>query len=148
MVRGINKGKIEPRFAATAAYSAGISVTLVSGATWTASTSETVHMGILMQDVIAKPSAYYGTSGTFNAGSYQVIVDDVAYLGDKVRVCYGAGEYETDQILSGVDPTPGDGVFVGTAGQWADTAQNSGSAVGYWLTAKDANGRAKMVLTK
>ena len=143
MIRGINKGKINSRFPAAAVYTAGIAVKLNSSSQWEAAAQESQFQGILMQDVIAKPSAYYGTSGTVGAGSFQVIVDDITYLGDKVRVCYGPGEYETDQIYTGVSPAVGDLLYVNTAGKFTNTATAAGATIGRWDSAKDSSGKAK-----
>ena len=138
-VRYRNLGKLNFRYACSTTLSAGTLVTLNSSSEWEAATDETEVFGILLADVIADPSAYYDTIDTFDGGTDSRVPSNQVYQSNPAPVAYGAGEYYTDQIATGVTATVGGKVYC-DKGKVHTSAQNSGGAIGTFLTEEGTDG--------
>ena len=142
-----NPGKLNIVHEAASAMEAGTAVKLDGTNGWAAADDETTYDGILAQKTITKPTAYHLTVGTFAGGSFQVLSSEVAYVGDKVGVYYGPGQYDIDQVDSSVTFSVGDAVYV-KDGYLHDTAQNSGDAIGFVDETADSDGFVRVTIVR
>lgn len=139
-------GLIVSSFAAGTAMQAGtlVRIDATSQSVVPATATSNVY-GLLLQNVIDKPSEYSGTEGTLDTGYVQPAVWDTVYTGDKVAVDRGPAVYVTSKYASGASISYGTKLYVNSSGELTNT-DGGGPCVGIAHGAPSSSGYLEFTL--